>query len=128
MAGKKILWIDDDPDLLASLEPLLTMEGWEVQTANSAEEGKEKAVQYKPDLIIMDVIMGGEHGFDAVEDMKASENLSDIPIILYSSVSQRWGQTTATREDAMTTEAAAFVDKSKDPQILVDTVRKFLGE
>jgi two-component system alkaline phosphatase synthesis response regulator PhoP len=60
MAKKKILWVDDDEDLVLSLRARLEQEGWEVQTALSADEAKPMAVNDKPDLIIMDIIMEGE--------------------------------------------------------------------
>jgi DNA-binding NtrC family response regulator len=70
MAKKKILWVDDDEDIILSLQPRLEKEGWEVQTALSAEQAKPMAVNDRPDLIIMDIIMEGEHGYSAIEDFK----------------------------------------------------------
>ncbi len=127
MAKKKILWVEDDEDIVLSLQPRLEKQGWEVQTAPSAEQAKTMVSSDKPDLIIMDIIMEGEHGYSAIEDLKANTALANEPIIVFSSVTHRWGETTATREDALLSEAVEFVDKSADPGVLIETIHKYLG-
>jgi len=127
MAKKIILWVDDDEDLQVSIKPLMEAQGWDVRTALSAEEGKTLAAQVKPDLIIMDVIMGGEHGFQAVEEIKDTPQLADVPVIMFSSVRHNWGRTTATRDDAVMTSAEDFVDKSAAPRELIEAIRKYLA-
>ena len=52
MSKKKILWVEDEPDILAAVVPMLKREGWEVHTADSAEGGYFLADRIKPDLII----------------------------------------------------------------------------
>jgi twitching motility two-component system response regulator PilH len=126
MAKKKILWVDDDEDLVLSLQPRLEKQGWEVQTALSAEQAKPMAVKNKPDLIIMDIIMEGEHGYSAIEEIRSHPELATVPIIVFSSVTHRWGETTATREDALLSDAAEFVDKSSEPGVLIETIHKYL--
>ena len=127
MAKKNILWVDDDEDLQVSIKPLMEAQGWDVRTASSAEEGKTLAAKVKPDLIIMDVIMGGEHGFQAAEEIKGNPQLADVPVIMFSSVRHNWGHTTATRDDAVMTSAEDFVDKSAAPRELIETMRKYLA-
>ena len=127
MAEKKILWVDDDQDLVLSLQPSLEKQGWQVQAAFSAEQAKTMAISDTPDLIIMDIIMGEEHGYNAIEDLKSYPQLANVPIIVFSSVTHRWGETTATREDAVLSDANEFVDKSAKPDALIDTIRKYLG-
>jgi DNA-binding response OmpR family regulator len=126
MAKKKILWVDDDEDIVLSLQPRLEKEGWEVQTALSAEQARPMAVNNKPDLIIMDIIMEGEHGYSAIEELRSHSELEAVPIIVFSSVTHRWGETTATREDALLSEATEFVDKSSEPGVLIETIHKYL--
>ena len=94
MVEKKILWVDDDQDLVLSLQPTLEKEGWEVQTAFSAEQAKTMLADYTPDLIIMDIIMDGQHGYSAIEDLKSYPQLANVPIVVFSSVTHRWGETT----------------------------------
>lgn len=127
MAQKKILWVEDSEDLTLSFQPNLEKEGWQVKTALSAEQGKSMAVADRPDLIIMDIIMGGEHGYEAIKDLLSNAQLSDVPVIVFSSLPRRWGETTASREDALLSEAAEFVDKSAGIDALISTIHEHLG-
>lgn len=122
--AKKILWVEDERDIVAAVKPLLQREGWEVSTAASAEEGRTMASEIEPDLIIMDVIMTGEHGISAVENLKNDPKLRDVPVILFTNLTRRWSETTATREDLLLTEAEDYVDKSQGPIALIEAIRE----
>ncbi len=63
-----------------------------MRTAPNAEEGKALAVEEKPDLIIMDIIMDGEHGYSAIEELISNPDLANVPIIVFSSVTHRWSE------------------------------------
>ncbi len=127
MAKKNILWVDDDEDLVLSFQPRLEKEGWELQTALSAEQAKNMVADYTPDLIIMDVIMEDEHGYSAIEELRNYPQLANVPIIVFSAVTHKWAETTATREDALLSDAAEFVDKTGGPEELIRTIHKYLG-
>ena len=127
MAKKKILWVDDDEDLTLSLRPSLEKEGWQVKTAASAEEGKNMAASDKPDLIVMDIIMEDEHGYKAIKGLRTSPALADVPIIVFSSLTRRWGETTASLEDALLSNVEEFIDKSAGIEGLISTIRKHIG-
>ena len=127
MAKEKILWVDDDEELTLSLQPNLEKEGWQVKTTLSAEQGKSMAVTDRPDLIIMDIIMEREHGYEAIKDILSNPQLSDVPVIVFSSLTRRWGETTASRQDALLSDAAEFVDKSAGIDALISTIHKHLG-
>ena len=126
MAKKNILWVEDDEDIVLSLQPRLEKEGWKVQTALSAEQAKAMVLNDRPDLIIMDIIMDGQHGYSAIEEFKDSTGLANVPIIVFSSVTHRWSETTATREDALLSDAVEFVDKSAEAGVLIETIHKYL--
>lgn len=126
VSTKKILWVEDEQDVIATIKPLLQREGWEVSTAASSEEGKTMVAANKPDLIIMDVILPGEDGFSAVEDLKDDAELRAVPVIIFTNVTRRWRETTATREDFFLTEAEDYVDKAQGPTALIEAVRERL--
>ena len=126
MTKKKIVWVEDDEDIISILKPRFTQEGWELLTAPTAKEGMDLARKICPDLIIMDIIMPGEHGYAAIEDFKEEPTLAKIPIIVFSGVMHRWSETSATRHDGLLSKADVFVDKSEKPDVLFDTIRNYL--
>ena len=85
------------------------------------------ALEVKQDLIIMDIIMAGEHGYATIEDLKSESALTSIPILIVSGVTHRWGETTASRLDGLLTEADEFVDKAEKPDVLLRTISKYLS-
>jgi CheY-like chemotaxis protein len=128
MDKKKILWVDDDKDFVESVQLQLEKEGWQVEVVFSPEEARSTVMSCKPDLVIMDIIMEGEHGYSVIEGFLKNDELAAVPIIVFSSLRQRWGQTGATRHDAIASEAAEFVDKSDGTAALIEILHKYLDK
>ena len=78
---KRILIVDDDQDIVKLVEDRLEDNNYEVICANDGDDGINKAKQQQPDLIIMDIIMPGMSGGDAVRLLKADGQTKNIPII-----------------------------------------------
>lgn len=95
MPVKKILVVDDSPTERHVLLELLTRNGYQVITAESGEEGIEKARAELPDLILMDVVMPGLNGYQATRTLTRDEATKLIPIIVCTSKGQEtdkiWG-------------------------------------
>jgi len=83
-APLKILVIDDQPEDIKLIETVLSSEGFEILEALSGVEGVDKAVNEKPDLIILDLIMPDMSGFDVVNRIRESTEAMEIPIIICS--------------------------------------------
>jgi diguanylate cyclase (GGDEF)-like protein/PAS domain S-box-containing protein len=77
-----ILCIDDHIDTLEFLSSILEAEGFNVITAQSGKEGVEKSVFYKPDLIILDLMIPDIDGFEVTQIIKNNPSTKDIPIII----------------------------------------------
>jgi len=82
--SKKILVIDDEPDLVKVISARLQSAGYETASAFNGLEGLEKLKNEKPDLIILDVIMPGMDGYTFVKEVKADQATKNIPIIMLS--------------------------------------------
>ena len=95
MAITKILVVDDSPTDRQYLSEMLAKNGFKVSTAESAEDAMAKVKQSRPDLVLMDVVMPGQNGFQATRALTRDESTKNIPVILCSSKGQEtdkvWG-------------------------------------
>jgi len=81
---KKILLIDDDPDIITVLQLLLKKKGYEVATASREEEAYNQVAVFQPHLIVLDVLLSGVDGRTICKKLKNSESSKHIPIIMFS--------------------------------------------
>ncbi len=95
MSIKKILVIDDSPTERHVIVEILNRGNYQIITAETGEEGIEKARSEQPDLIIMDVVMPGLNGYQATRTLTRDETTKHIPIIVCTSKGQEtdkiWG-------------------------------------
>lgn len=80
----KVLVIEDEEDILNLIKTILIGNGFEVFTATNGEEGLIKAVNTKPDLILLDVVMPGLSGLEVCRLLKNKKHFEDTPIIVMS--------------------------------------------
>jgi DNA-binding response OmpR family regulator len=81
---KKILLIDDDPDVITVLQLLLKKKGYQVATADREEEAYKQVELFKPHLIVLDVLLSGVDGRIICKNLKNAEASKHIPIIMFS--------------------------------------------
>ena len=117
----KVLCVDDDHDQRLLLSFLLERQGLDVRTACGGEEGITIALEWLPDLILMDLMMPGVDGFEAAKRLRADERTAHIPILAL----------TAYGEEKMQSKAKAvgmdgFVLKTILPADLSDVLREHL--
>jgi twitching motility two-component system response regulator PilH len=102
MPIKNILIVDDSPTDRQFLSELLAKNGFQVSTAENADEALAKARQLKPDLVLMDVVMPGQSGFQATRALSRDEATKQIPVIICTSKSQEtdraWGMKQGARD------------------------------
>lgn len=80
----KILVVDDDLDILIVMEILLTMKGFSVEVTANWESTFEKVETFKPDLILLDVLISGNDGRTICKSLKLDEKTKNIPVIMFS--------------------------------------------
>ncbi|MDD4954550.1 MAG: response regulator, partial [Candidatus Omnitrophica bacterium] len=86
---KKILIVDDEPDIVKTTSIMLDLEGYEIIAAVSGEDAIEKIRIDKPDLIILDVVLPGINGKEITLRLKEDSRYKNIPIILITAQTQR---------------------------------------
>ncbi len=123
---QKILLIDDDPDFVEATTAVLQSKDYQVVSALSAEAGLVKARDDKPALILLDIIMPTKDGFAVCDQLKHDPDLSAIPVIILTSLSQNVGQSTVAMSAGMCLEAEDYLDKPVEPKVLLARVEKLL--
>ena len=81
-AQPKILLVDDEPHYVSSIQHRLELCQYKVITANNGQEGLEKAVNEKPDLILLDTKMPIMNGHEMLERLRRHQDLKEIPVIM----------------------------------------------
>ncbi|CAN5424401.1 twitching motility response regulator PilH [soil metagenome] len=116
----QILLVDDSKTELHHLSEMLTKRGFEVRTALNGEEALRRLEEGKPDLILMDVVMPGQNGFQLTRAITRDPRFSDVPVIICTSKNQEtdkvWGMRQGARD---------YVVKPVDPEELISKIRAF---
>jgi CheY-like chemotaxis protein len=126
--AKKILIIDDDIDLVEAMRITLESEGFEIIDAQEGPKGLEKIKSEKPDLILLDVMMGTQdEGFHIAYQIRSESDISDIPIIMLTAVGQETGFHFDKEKDGDFLPVDEFLEKPINPDLLIEIVKKNLG-
>ena len=120
MSIRNVLIVDDSKTELMFLSEMLKKAGFAVTTAENAEDAQRRLEQAKPDLILMDVVMPGQNGFQLTRAISRDPRYTDIPIIMCTSKNQEtdrvWGMRQGARD---------YVVKPVNPDELVQKIRAF---
>lgn len=102
MAIQKVLIVDDSKTELMFMTDLLQKSGMSVRTAEGADEALRRLAEEKPDLILMDVVMPGQNGFQLTRSINRTPEYADIPIIMCTSknleTDRVWGMRQGARD------------------------------
>jgi DNA-binding response OmpR family regulator len=121
----KILIVDDDPDIVATVRIVLEREGYAVDSAPSMADGLVKLGESQPDLVILDVMMEEpDAGLLFARQVRRDGNA--IPILMLTSVNLTLGLQIGKDEEIVPVDE--FVEKPIDPTTLVEKVRWLLEE
>lgn len=116
---KKILVADDDPAIVDSIQMILEMEGYAVDTTVDGETIYKMEKEY-PDLLLLDIWMSGEDGRDVCKFLKKSSLTKKIPIIMISASRD-------VKESAKQAGANDFLAKPFEMEDLLNIVKKHIG-
>jgi DNA-binding response OmpR family regulator len=121
--SKKILIADDEPNIVISLEFLMKKEGFDVAVAVDGEEALAKVASFKPDLILLDVMMPKKSGFEVCESLRADPGNADLRIVMLTAK----GRDTEVAK-GLAIGADAYVTKPFSTKDLVVKVKSILGQ
>lgn len=120
--GKKILVVDDEPNVITSLTFVLKKEGYDVSSAVNGEDALAKIQQSKPNLVFLDVMMPKKNGYEVCKEVRGNSSLSDIHIIMLTAKGQE-----ADREKGLNVGADEFMAKPFSPMMVIEKVKELLG-
>jgi len=126
--AKKILLVDDDPDLVNAARMILEAKNFEVAAAYGGVEGLQKARTEHPDLIVLDVMMPDKDGYAVCKELKSDPQLSRIPVLLLTAVVSHISTTRFTQQMGLETEADDYIDKPVEPEVLVKRIETLLSK
>ena len=130
---KKILIIDDDPDMVEAMRLVLESQNFEIHKAINGTEGLRKVKEINPDLTILDVMMDElTEGFQVAFRLKNADPgseyapFSKIPILILTSLTKRGHMNFSAEKDKESLPVEAFLEKPVPPEILIENVRSLL--
>ncbi|MEJ2740066.1 MAG: response regulator [Dehalococcoidia bacterium] len=128
MAGRKILLVDDDPDIRDAITVILEAQGYEVITANNGLECFDMLSTEKPELLILDLLMPKMDGFEVFKELKSPKwaEFHSMPVIILTSVREEASLRRYKLETGYTLDTDDYIEKPIVPDILVRSVNKHL--
>ena len=125
---KRILIVDDDPDILDALNMVLESQGYQVFTARDGIEGLANLKAEKPDLMILDLLMPKMDGFAVCKELQDPRwsKYRDIPILILTSVREEASRRRYELETGLELDVDDYVEKPFNPDILLERVERLL--
>lgn len=118
---KNILVIEDNEDNMYMMKFILEQSNLNVIMATTGMGGYEKALAYKPDLILMDIQLPDVNGMEVTKMIRNSEIADSIPIIAVSSYAM-----TGDKQKALQAGCTAYIEKPIDPESIMQKILKYL--
>lgn len=129
--SKKVLVVDDDPDVRVFNVAVLEENGYTPVVATNGEEGMKLIKKEKPDLVLLDVLMPRESGIRLYRDIKTNSSLKSIPVIMLSGIAKK---SFLRSQKALTQfggkpvpEPEAYLEKPVEPEELAETIKSVIG-
>jgi len=129
--GKKVLVVDDDPDVRLFSVTVLEENGYTPLEAANGEEGLKMIKEEKPDLVILDILMPRQSGIRLYRELKTDKALKKTAVIILSGIAKK---TFLRSQKALTEfggeevpEPKVYLEKPVEPEILAEEIKKILG-
>lgn len=120
---KRIVYIEDDPDMIDLVSLILKSKGFTVQGANGGREGLDLITNDPPDLILLDLMMPDIDGWEVYHQIKANEVSSQIPVIIITAKAQAIDQVLGLK----IAQVDDYISKPFHFQQLVDSIQNTLA-
>ncbi|HMB13190.1 MAG TPA: response regulator [Roseovarius sp.] len=120
--GKKVLLIEDEPNIIEAVSFILSRDGWEVKTHSNGHDAMEAVRLRGPDLIILDVMLPGKSGFDILNEIRGDSEFATTPVLMLTARGQM-----KDREMAERAGASQYMTKPFSNADVLAAVRDLVG-
>ena len=129
--SKKVLVVDDDPDVRLFSVTVLEENGYTPLEASNGEDGLKMIKEMKPALVILDILMPRQSGIRLYRELKTNKSLKDVEVIILSGIAKKTflrSQKALTEfGGAVVPEPEIYLEKPVEPDELADAIKKVLG-
>ena len=116
----RILLVDDEPDIIEILAYNLSNEGYQIETAINGRDALEKANDWKPHLVLLDVMMPEMDGIETCEQLRKNSSLSNLVIVFLTARSEDYSQVAG-----LEAGADDYITKPIKPKVLTSKIKDF---
>lgn len=120
--ARTVLVVDDEPNIVLSLEFLMKQVGYDVRIARDGEAALAAIAEYRPDLVLLDVMMPKRDGYDVCQTVRANPEWNNVRIVMLTAKGRE-----IEREKGLALGADDYVTKPFSTRDVVEKVRNFLG-
>ena len=118
----RILIVDDEPNIVLALELLMKREGYEIRSVADGEQAVEAAGTFRPDLILLDVMMPRMDGYEVCQRLRSDDLLKDISIVMLTAKGRE-----VEREKGLALGADLYITKPFSTRDVVHKVKEMLA-
>ena len=119
LVAKHVLLVEDEPNIIEAVSYLLSRDGWTVSTHSNGHDAAEVIKAKLPDVLVLDVMLPGRSGFDILAEVRSSEAVSGIPVLMLTARGQ-----TKDREMAERLGATRFMTKPFSNAEIIDVLHE----
>ncbi|MDA7427192.1 response regulator [Primorskyibacter aestuariivivens] len=117
--GKRVLVIEDEPNITEAIRFFLSRDGWEVFAHSKGHDALEVIAHRKPDLLILDVMLPGRSGYEILRDLREQPEWTELPVLMLTARGQA-----KDREMAAEAGASRFMTKPFSNSDILEAVRE----
>ena len=122
MSDRRVLLIEDEPNIIEAIRFILSRDGWRVDTHSNGETAVEAVREKLPDLVILDVMLPNRSGYDILHDLRSDDDTKALPVLMLTARGQK-----KDRELAEKLGVNRFMTKPFSNGEILATVRELAG-
>lgn len=119
---KRVLLIEDEPNLIEAIRFILSRGGWAVQTHSDGATAVARIRESRPDVLVLDVMLPGRSGFDILDELRADPDFTALPVLMLTAKGQA-----ADRERAERAGASRYLTKPFSNADVLDSVNALMA-